>query len=71
MDFTTLEKFPNYNLMKRTSILALLTIIITICMGQSIQAQDSPRSRELFNPGWKFIRYFYASNEAVTNDKEP
>jgi beta-galactosidase len=34
-------------------------------------AQDSPRTRESFNLGWKFVKYFNASNDAVTTDKEP
>jgi len=57
--------------MKRTSILTLLTAGIIICISESLLAQDSPRSRESFNPGWKFVRYFNASDEAVTTDREP
>jgi len=34
-------------------------------------AQNSPRSRESFNQDWKFIKYFNASTDAATNDKEP
>jgi beta-galactosidase len=57
--------------MKRTSFLTLLMIVITISMSTILTAQDSPRSRESFNQGWKFVKYFNASNEAVTSDKEP
>jgi beta-galactosidase len=57
--------------MKRTSILTLLTIVITISVINTLEAQDSPRSRESFNLGWKFVKYFNASNDAVTTDKEP
>ena len=57
--------------MKRISICTFLMIMATICISSSLLAQESPRSRESFNLGWKFVRYFNASNEAVTNDKEP
>jgi beta-galactosidase len=57
--------------MKRTSILSFLIIMITICISDALLAQESPRSRESFNLGWKFVKYFNASNEAVTTDKEP
>jgi beta-galactosidase len=57
--------------MKRTSIVTLLMIVITICCGESLLAQDSPRSRESFNQGWKFVRYFNASDEAAKSGKEP
>jgi beta-galactosidase len=57
--------------MKRTSILTLFTIVITICISGALLAQESPRSRESFNQGWKFVRYFNASGEAVTTDREP
>ena len=33
--------------------------------------QNAPRTRESFNEGWKFIKYFNASNEASTTDREP
>jgi len=57
--------------MKRTSILLSLMIVMTICISTTLMAQDSPRTRESFNLGWKFVKYFNASNEAVTTDKEP
>jgi beta-galactosidase len=34
-------------------------------------AQESPRSRESFNQGWKFVKYFNASVESVATDREP
>jgi beta-galactosidase len=46
-------------------------IAITICISESLMAQESPRSRESFNQGWKFIKYFNASDEAVMTGKEP
>ncbi|MEI6050844.1 MAG: beta-galactosidase GalB [Bacteroidota bacterium] len=57
--------------MKRSSIVTLIMIVMTICYSESLLAQDSPRSRESFNQEWKFIRYFNASDEAVTTGKEP
>src|SRR5664279_6529003 len=57
--------------MKRVSILSFLLIMTTICISSALLAQESPRSRESFNLGWKFVRYFNASNEAVTTDREP
>jgi beta-galactosidase len=57
--------------MKRTTILTSLLIVITICISEALLAQESPRSRESFNQGWKFVKYFNASDEAVTTDKEP
>lgn len=40
-------------------------------MSSASVAQESPRSRESFNLGWKFVKYFNASNETVVFDKEP
>ena len=57
--------------MKRTLVLTLIMISITICISDSLLAQESPRSRESFNQGWKFVKYFNASDETVTTDKEP
>jgi len=37
----------------------------------SLTAQDSPRSRESFNTGWKFIKFFNASYDVAIFDKEP
>jgi beta-galactosidase len=57
--------------MKKTSILIFITIVITICISESMKAQDSQRARESFNMGWKFVKYFNASDEAVEIDREP
>jgi hypothetical protein len=57
--------------MKRTSIQSFLMIMIIICISDALIAQESPRSRESFNQGWKFVKYFNASNETVETDKEP
>ena len=57
--------------MRRRSIFTFLVIVITIWISNALLAQESPRSRESFNQGWKFVKYFNASNDAVTTDKEP
>ena len=57
--------------MKKISVLTFLAIVITICISDALLAQDSPRTRESFNLGWKFVKYFNASGEAVATDKEP
>ena len=57
--------------MRRRSIFTFLVIVITICISNALLAQESPRSRESFNQGWKFVKYFNASNDAVTTGKEP
>lgn len=46
-------------------------IVITICISDALLAQESPRTRESFNTGWKFVKYFNASDETVTTDREP
>ncbi|MGD0583036.1 MAG: beta-galactosidase GalB [Bacteroidales bacterium] len=57
--------------MKRIILIALLITGLIILNAGSLKAQNSPRSRESFNQGWKFIKYFNAYNDAATTDKEP
>jgi beta-galactosidase len=57
--------------MKRISIFTLIIIVITICISETLLSQESPRSRESFNQGWKFVKYFNASDETAATDKEP
>jgi beta-galactosidase len=57
--------------MKKIAVLSFLTIVITICISDALLAQDSPRIRDSFNHGWKFVKYLIASNEAAATDKEP
>jgi beta-galactosidase len=57
--------------MKRASIPLLIMIMITFCINNALLAQESPRSRESFNNGWKFIKFFNASDEKTLTDKEP
>jgi beta-galactosidase len=57
--------------MRKTSLLTVLLVVITFCISGILRAQDSPRTRESFNQGWKFVKYFNAFNEAASTDKEP
>ncbi|MGA1976241.1 MAG: beta-galactosidase GalB [Bacteroidales bacterium] len=57
--------------MKRIIFFALLIPGLMILNAGLLKAQNSPRSRESFNQGWKFTKYFNASTDAVTFDKEP
>ena len=57
--------------MKRTTILSFILFALSLCFNSIIMAQNSPRSRESFDQGWKFIRYFNASDENVNTSKEP
>lgn len=57
--------------MNRLLILIILSCGITICNPDALQAQNSTGSRESFNQGWKFVKYFNASTDAVTTDREP
>lgn len=53
--------------MKR-SLLFLIPFLFTCLI---TEAQDSPRSRESFNEGWKFIKYFNENGSKATFDVEP
>ncbi|MBK7627321.1 MAG: DUF4982 domain-containing protein [Bacteroidales bacterium] len=57
--------------MKKQLLLVMMTAFVTLCFSVTLLAQDSPRSRESFNDGWKFTKYFNAFNEAAATDKEP
>ena len=57
--------------MKRIFFYLFLTLVIFLSFGVIGAAQEIPRSRESFNEGWKFIRYFNSSDEEATPDKEP
>ena len=56
--------------MKKTLTSTLLIVAIAICISETLCAQESPRSRESFNEGWKFIKFFNAANETATSDRE-
>jgi beta-galactosidase len=57
--------------MKKIFSSALITVILTFAVSAMLNAQDSPRSRESFNDGWKFVKFLNASDESATTDKEP
>jgi len=57
--------------MKFTHMKKLIFTVVLISASVYINAQPSPRSRESFNEGWKFIKYFNAYTEATTFDREP
>jgi len=57
--------------MKKISLLALLVFIMAFFHNEGVTAQDGSRTRESFNDEWKFVRYFFASNESVNQGKEP
>ena len=57
--------------MKRTFRIALMLTVLLLCISNIVFSQQSPRTRESFNEEWKFVKYFNASDEAATIDKEP
>jgi beta-galactosidase len=57
--------------MKKQLFLSILTTVLTLCFCGVLIAQDSPRTHESFNQGWKFVKYFNASDDAEMSDKEP
>lgn len=57
--------------MKKQLLQVMMTALVTLCFCVTLIAQESPRSRESFNDGWKFIKYFNAFNEAALIGKEP
>jgi beta-galactosidase len=57
--------------MKTIIRIILITALLFFTITAAITAQDQTRSRESFNEGWKFVKYFNASYEAVTFDIEP
>ncbi len=57
--------------MKKISLLGLMILVLTLCTFEVIQARNSPRTRESFNEGWKFVKYFNAFTETIEFDREP
>jgi len=49
---------------------AIIAVFLYSGINQA-DAQNSPRSRESFNQNWKFIKFFNASTDAATFDREP
>jgi len=57
--------------MKRLITISLSVSLLLAGFQGNIYSQGSPRVRESFNDGWKFIKYFNASTDNVTTDREP
>ena len=57
--------------MKKLNSVLLTMLILLVCFQGTSYSQLSPRTRESFNDGWKFIKYFNASTDNVTTDREP
>jgi len=57
--------------MRKTVISLMSMITLTICLTGIVMAQESPRFRESFDQGWKFIRYFNSFDEDASVSKEP
>ncbi len=57
--------------MKRTAFLTILIMLFFVWSYEALQAQNSPRTRESFNEGWKFIKFLNASDESAVTGKEP
>lgn len=57
--------------MKKSMPASLIITLVLLCTSIYVNAQKSPRTRESFNEGWKFIKYFNSYEEPATIDKEP
>jgi beta-galactosidase len=57
--------------MKKPIILKISFLITFLAMTGLAEAQKSARTIESFNDGWRFTKYFNASNESAVADKEP
>jgi len=57
--------------MNKKKWLHLIISVTLVLISLNLFAQDSPRSRESFNEGWKFVKFFNASYENNGTDREP
>jgi len=57
--------------MKKTTLLKISLLIAFIASVSITKAQESSRTIESFNNGWKFVKYFNSYDEAAISDKEP
>jgi beta-galactosidase len=55
--------------MKRITILSVLLLVL--CISGQLIGQNPSRTRESFNDGWKFIKFFNAWDDKSGIDKEP
>jgi beta-galactosidase len=58
-------------IMKRIIISVFFITGFILCQSYTTDAQNSPRIRDSFNEGWKFIRYFNSSDESPVASREP
>ncbi len=49
---------------------SLVTLVVSLLFLVNVLSQPLPGSRESFNEGWKFIKFFYASDEKAISDRE-
>lgn len=57
--------------MKRNIFSSCLVMILILCFQVTLSGQEGSRSRESFNKGWRFVKYFNSHDEAATFDREP
>lgn len=55
----------------KKNLIVTLALIFAFSNMIIINVQSQPRSRESFNEGWKFVKYFNSKDESATFDKEP
>lgn len=48
-----------------------IVLLLVLCVNAASFGQGLNRTRESFNEGWKFVRYFNASTDASTTGREP
>jgi beta-galactosidase len=70
VNFIKNPKLKLYNMKQVFTSVFFISVLLISNAGLS-QIQSSSRSRESFNQGWKFIKYFNASTDAAISDKEP
>ena len=56
--------------MKKILIAESIIILLILGMNDASFGQELNRTRESFNEGWKFVRFFNASTDASTTDRE-
>ncbi len=57
--------------MKQFSLIAFVFIVFMCMMNTKLSAQNSPRTRESFNEGWKFAKFQNASDDNDATAREP
>jgi beta-galactosidase len=57
--------------MTKKSAFSVIILGFAILFSSGLMAQQTTRTRESFNAGWKFVKYDNASNENASLNKEP